>query len=183
MSFSARDNRAAILGVIGLALILITRFVAIPFCENWADTRDNIAVSQDRLQKFERKIRRILSRQGELTRTYGQGALTPLKDIEASRIDLLAVQDILRKGGFAAASYQRQPHRKLKDIDGVVIVPLQVRGKCTLAQLTKSLSALRSAKTLVFVDRLTLVNNAKKPGALEVTLVLATLGDMEVDGS
>ena len=62
-------------------------------------------------------------------------------------------------------------------------VPLQVRGTCKLKQLSTCLSALRQAKTLAVVDRISVTNNEKKPGNLEVTLVLAALAEQKEGGS
>ena len=91
--------------------------------------------------------------------------------------------DVLGANGFSLTDYQPQRGRRLKEIPGVEYVPLQVRGKCKLKQLATCLAALRHAETLAFVDRISVTNPEKKPGDLEVTLVLATLAERKEGGS
>ena len=61
----------------------------------------------------------------------------------------------------------------------LVSVPLQVRGKCNMDQLTKCFSAMCKAKTLVIIEQLSITSDPKKPDELDVTMVLSTLAQGE----
>ncbi len=184
MTLSPRDRRALLLGAAGLMVICAARFVVIPWTDSWAAAREQIVTNQQQLGELERSIRRVLGQQGRLAETYGPAVNNPLQDLETARISLFKeVQEVLKTAGFTPTDYQPRPCRPLREIPGVEIVPLQVRGKCKLPQLAKCLDGMRKADTLVIVDRLSVANDEKKPGQLEVTMVLATLAEQRKAGS
>ena len=163
------------IGAAGLAVILVARFIVIPWVDDWSETRRQIAARQQELSGLERNVTRVLGQRKRLTKKYGPAVNKPLEDVEAAWISLFTAARGLTDSGFEATDYLPQSDRPLQDIHGVRFVPLQVRGKCKLPQLAKLLAKIRQSETLVIVDRLTVSNDAKKPGQLEVTMVLATL--------
>ena len=184
MTLSSRDRRTLLLGAAGLMVICAARFAVIPWLDSWTAAREQIVTNRQQLSDLERTIRRVLGQQGRLAETYGQAVNKPLEDMETARIGLFkAAQDVLKAAGFKPTSYQPQPCRTLREIPGVMIVPLQVRGKCRLEQLAKCLAGMRKADTFIIVDRLSLNNDEKKPGQLDVTMVLVTLSEQGKEGS
>ena len=180
MKMSSRDKRALILGAAGLAAILLLRFAAIPLAESWSLAREQASDSRIQLTNLELKISRVLNQRARLEKIYGPAVNLPLQDLEAARVSLFkATQDVLKKNGFKAEDYQPQPAKRIREIPGLQLVSLQVRGKCKLNQLTKCLAGLRKVETLTIVDRLSIVNNEKKPGELEITLLLVTLAEQQ----
>ena len=178
MTLSQRDRRAIILGAIGLALVCFIRFGLMNFLDSWSDARHRIAAARDNVSRQERAISRVLGQRGRLASEYGQSVCKPLADSDTAKINLLAAsQQALTKAGFEPDNYQPQPGKDLRQIPGLRYIPLQVRGKCSLDQLTKLLAGLPNDETPIIVDQLSIAKNEKKPQKLEVTMVLATLAD------
>jgi type II secretory pathway component PulM len=174
MNLLPRDRRAILLGAGVLVLVLVVYWLA-----DWGEARAHIPAGRTNLEKLESAMRRLLRQREHVAAAYGPAAGRPLEGIETAKITLLkAVQDALR-GGIQDPNYQPQPARAAQELPGVQLVPLRVTGKCRLPQLTKCLSDLRQADTLVFVDQIDLSGNEKQPGQLEVTLILATLARQE----
>ncbi|MCK4850207.1 MAG: hypothetical protein KAT11_02595, partial [Phycisphaerae bacterium] len=88
------------------------------------------------------------------------------------------VKETFSAGGFKPSEYRLQRPRPLSAVPDVQIVPLEVPGQCNLSQLVKSLAGLCKAKTFVFVERLSITNDEKKPGTFKITMVVATLARM-----
>lgn len=175
MKLSPRDRRTAVLGLAGLLVIIAARLLVIPWVDGWAAAREQIAADRHRLDELQRSITRVLGQRGRLAARYGPAASKSLKDVEQARIGLLkAARDVLTANGLKP-TYTPQPPRSVKKIPGVRFLPLRVRSKCNLSQLTKCLADMRNADTLIIVDRLSITNNEKKPGQLEMTMILATL--------
>ncbi|MDY7011004.1 MAG: GspMb/PilO family protein [Planctomycetota bacterium] len=184
MTLSPRDRRALLLGAAGLVVICAAHFAVIPWVESWTAAREQIVANQQQLRDQERLIRSVLGQQRRLMETYGLAVNNQLEDLETARVSLFKeVQEVLKTSDFKLTDYQPRPPRILREISGVEIVPLQVRGKCQLPQLVKCLSGMRKADTLVIVDRISVTNDEKKPGQLEVTMVLATLAEQKKEGS
>lgn len=176
MTFSARDRRALSLGAAGLVLIAATRYGVMPWVDRWLDARRRIVAARTELADLELAVRRVLGQRQRLERVYGPAVRTAPADLETARVELYrAVQQCLKANGIKPMDYQPQPPRRLREVPGVQLVPLQVRAKCAFAQLVKCLASVRAADSLVIVDRVTAVNNEKSPGQLEVTFMLATL--------
>ena len=179
MNLSSRDRRAAILGAVGLALILFVRLAIIPWVHDWRSARDSVASTAAELADLELRIRRVLGQQRRLEELYGQAVAKPLPDAKTAAMSLFeSGQKILKKCGFQASDYQPQTPRPAADLPGVQVVPLQVRGKCQLPQLAKCLAEIRRSDTLVMIDKISAATNDKSPGQLEVTIVLATLAEV-----
>ena len=85
------------------------------------------------------------------------------------------MQDVLKAGGIPFQSISPQPARSLRELPDVDLLGLQVKGKCTLGQLARCLAQMRKAPLPVVVDQLHVSSDPKKPGNLDVTMVLATL--------
>ncbi len=178
MNLSDKDKRAVRILVIALATIFVAKLLVIPWLDSWSDARRRIASADQQIEQVQRPIRRSLALQKHLERLYGQGVNQPCQDIEAANLSLMKVAGQLEKsGGMKPASNVPQKGRRLTNVPGVEIVLLQIRGKCSLQQFSKTLAALLKSETLVFVERLSLTNDRKKPGQLDVTLVLATLAE------
>ena len=175
LNVSPRNRRAIILGAAALAVILAARLVLIPWIDSWQQARQQIADAQGGLRDLDGQLRRLLAQRQRLEKIYGPGSAKPLADVQAAKSALVGVKDILKAGGFNPTSFRPQPPRSLRTLREVELVPLQVRGKCKLPQLVNSLAGLRKSQTLFFVDRLTITNDQKKPGELDVVMVLATL--------
>ena len=79
--------------------------------------------------------------------------------------------------------YKPPASRSLPDLPGMEIVPLQVRGKCKLEQLIKCLGAMQKSETLIIVDWFSLTNDEKKPGELELIMMVSTLAVKEKEKS
>ena len=180
MKFSAKDRRAIIFGAVGLGAILLVRLTVIPFLDSWATARQESNAHQAQLDDLNRKLRRVLGQRQRLIRMYGPAVKLPLADVQTARVDLFqAAQDVLKSSGIKMTDYQPQRERLLREIPGVGLVTLRIRGNCQLPQLAKCLYRMSEAKTLVIVERLTVTNNEKQPGKLEVIMVLATLAEMK----
>ena len=178
MTLSKRDRRALILGSCGLAILLIVRFAVMPWTDHWLDVRDQTAVARAEIAHLEQKVTKIVLQRARTAKAYGPGANRKVGDVETERMNLLkAVQKVCQTAGFAPTDYPPQVTRPLRSVPDMVIVRIQLQGKCKLPQLVKCLAGLRKAETLVFAERVTAVNSAKKPGELDITLVLATLAE------
>ena len=176
MNLSPRDRRAVLLGAIGLAIILVVRFGVAPWADDWAAARERIEADRLQLGALQGNISRVLGQRSRLGKLYGPGVNRPPADMEAARVGLLkAAQQVLRANGFQPSGYRPQPPRALPDVPGVMLVTLQVVGKCKEPSLPACLAALRQAEMLLLVDKLSVTNDAKKPGELQVTWTLATL--------
>ena len=184
MKLSSHDRRVLLVGAVGLLAILLVRYAAMPWIDHWMLVRDEAVATRQELDELERRVRRVMGQRGRLVPAYGPGANKPLEDLEAASGGLYqAVQNVLGAAGLKEVTFEKQPSKPLRHIRNVHIVPLQVRGKCDQAQLAKCLAGLKTAESLVFVDRLTATNNEKKPGQLEIVMVLTTLARGEGDGS
>ena len=149
-----------------------------PWTDHWLEVRDETATDRAQLAHLERKVAKIVLQRDKVAKAYGPGASRTLGDVEATQVSLLtAVQKVCQTAGFAPTDYQPQGSRPLPSVPDMVIVRIQLRGKCKLPQLVKCLAELRKAETLVFAERLSATNSSKKPGELDVTLVLATLAE------
>ena len=180
MTFSPRDRRAILLGAAGLLIILIARLAVIPWIDSWRAARREIAEARAQLDYTQHQVRRILGQRRRLEQIYGQAVSKPLENRQSALNRLTrVVQDVFKAGGFKATDYKSQRCRSLPEVPGVEIVPLQVRGKCKLPQLVKCLAAMRNAETLILVDWFSVANDEKKPGELEITMMLATLAEKE----
>ena len=119
----------------------------------------------------------ILVQHSRLEQAYGPAVnwLLP-EDAQTARLKLFeAVKETFTAAGFKPSEYKPKRARPLPKVPDVQIVPLEVPGKCNLAQLLKSINGLRKAKTFVFVDSFRITNDEKKPGTFTVTIVVATL--------
>ena len=164
-------------GAAALLVILTGRLAVIPWLNSWADARQAIVTSGEQISDLESRVRRVLGRHARLATRYGPAVRKPLTDRQTARNALFAAaQEILKSNGFEiTGDYKPRRPRRAGKITGVQWVLLEIRGKCKEAQLPKCLAGMRKAKALVIVDRLTVTNDPKKPGQLEVTMVLATL--------
>jgi len=187
MNLSARDRRAVRLGAIVVAAAVVVRVAVMPWADSWLNAREGIAADGQSLADLQKQLQRALRQRRRMVEAFGPGAVAPLPDAEAAPIRLLqAAQEVLGKGGFKITGYEPQAARPLRDKDkgvvkGVLVVPLQVRGRCQLPQLAQCLDGMKQAKTLVVVDRVVVANDEKKPGQLEVTLLLTTLAEAKRD--
>jgi len=180
MKLSRRDRRAVILGLIALAGILFVRFGVVPFWDSWRRGRDEAGSARAQLSQLEVDLRRLANLQDESVKRYGPSVLEALKPSESARIAFTkTVQDVLRSGGISFQSITPQQPRDVRELDGVELLPFQIKGKCAVPQLAKCLAGMRKATMPVIVDQIQVTNQPKKPGQLEVTMVLATLAKRE----
>ena len=180
MTLAARDRRTIIAGAVILAVIVATRFAVIPWVDSWLDARRASQFDRRQLNEWETEIRRVLGQRKRLSDKYGPAVNQPLEDSQTARVSLFeAAQDAIKANSFEATYYEPQASRPLREIPGVQAIKLQVRGKCKLPELAKCLAAMRKADTLVIVDRLIIANGEKKPGQLEVTMMLMTLAKQD----
>ena len=158
-----------------------------PLWNSWRGAREDIAVYGRQLDELGRKTRRALGQRKRLAERYGPAVNKPLSDLQTAQRELFGTTEkVLKSNGFGVTgNYDPQQPRRVRDIPGrdVYWLLLRVRGKCKQAQLSKCLAGLRTADTPVIVDRLTVKNNAKKPGELEVTMMLGTLAEDKGAGS
>ena len=179
MKLSAKDRRALILGAVGLGVILLVHLTVVPLWDSWSIAREEKSTNRVQLDDLNRKLRRVLGQRQRLVRMYGPAVKQPLTDLQTAKSNLFqAAQDVLKSSGIKMTDYQPQRERLLRDIPGVGLVALQVRGDCQLPQLAKCLSQMSDAKSLVIVERITVTNNEKQPGKLKVVMVLATLAEI-----
>lgn len=184
MALVTRDRRAILLGASALGLILLVRFALVPWIESWSEARAGIASAREEVGQLRTKMRKLLILRERLVGTHGAAAAKPLEDLEATRIAFLAaVQKALGAGGMQYRSIDPQSVKSLRDLPGIVLLQLQVKANCQLSQLAKTLAEMQKAERLIIVDRVTASGQEKKPGKLEVTLVLATLAEQEKQGS
>jgi hypothetical protein len=181
MNLTPRDRRAVLLGSIALAAILVVRFAVVPWWDSWRQARDRTEACRAQLTRLGVDLSKLASYQDTAVKLYGPSVLEPLKPSEAARIAFTkTVQDVLRAGGINFESITPQPSRDVPDLpDDVELLPLQVKGKCEVAQLAKCLAGMPKATMPVIVDRIQVTNSPTKPGQLEVTMVLATLAQRE----
>lgn len=180
MTLSPRDRRAILLGTAALLIILAARFLVIPWLDSWRSARDEMTNVRSQLNVIQRQVRRVLWQRQRLEEIYGPAVKKPLEDRQTAQLSLIkAVQDVFKAGGVKLTDYQPQRPRTLKEIPDVQIVPLQIRGKCKLSQLTKCFVAMRDGQTLIIVESFSVTNNEKKPGELEITMIVSTLAEQE----
>lgn len=180
MSLSRKDRRAVIFGGIGLLVICMANYVILPWWDGWMDVRKQIGKDRQQVDQMEVKVCRVLGQRRRLADRYGQGVNAPLKDVENARVTLYEeAQKVFSRNQFAVENYQPQMCKSLKDVPGVHVVPLQVRGKCRDMQLYQCLAKLCEAQSLIFVDRLIVTNPERRQGNLDVTIVLSTLAERD----
>ncbi len=180
MTLSTRDRRAIILGGLGLLIIFAGYFALVPWINSWSSARAQITEARGQLDEVQRRVRRILGLRRRLEQIYGPAVNEPLEqDVQTAQLKLLeTVKETFSAGGFKPSEYRLQRPRPLSAVPDVQIVPLEVPGQCNLSQLVKSLAGLCKAKTFVFVERLSITNDEKKPGTFKITMVVATLARM-----
>ncbi len=180
MTFSPRDRRAIIIGVVALLVLVAVRLVAVPWIDSWREARDEMAQARTQLNDIQKQVHRVLWQRNRLEEVYGPAVTKPLEDRQAAQLSLIkAVQDVFKAGGVKLTDYQPQRARTLKDIPNVEVVPLQIRGKCNLSQLTKCFVAMRTGQKLIIVESFSVTNNEKKPGELELTMIVSTLAQQQ----
>ena len=180
MTLSPRDRRAILLGAAVLLIIVAARVVVMPWIGRWRSARDQMTSTRSQLNDIQGQVRRVLWQRQRLEEIYGPAVKNPLEDRQTAQLSLIkAVQDVFKAGGIKLTDYQPQRARTLKEIPDVQIVPLQIRGKCTVSQLTKCFVAMRDAQTLIIVESFSVTNNEKKPGELEITMIVSTLAEQE----
>ncbi len=175
MKLAARDRRAVTLGAVLLGTLLVVNYVVMPLADSWAEADRRAEDARDQLRKTENRVRRVLGQRRRLAKVYGPAVNQPLGDTEAARADLEATQEIFKAAGLKNPAYDQRPPRPVREVPGIDRLQMQVQGKCNFRQFTKCLAGLRKAPTLVIVDHFTITNDLKKPGQLDVTLVISTL--------
>lgn len=180
MTLAVRDRRAILLGAVGLLIILAGHFAVIPWIDSWKDARKAIAATRVELGKAQDQIRKVLGQRRRLEEIYGPAVNKALKNRQSAQVSLIkAVQDVFKTGGCKLTGYQPQRCRSLAAVPDVELVPLQIRAKCQLPQLVKCLAGMQKSETLILVDWFSVTNNEKKPGELEITMMVATLAEKE----
>ena len=180
MTLSPRDRRAILLGAVGLLIILAGRFVLLPWIDSWKDARRSIAEARVELGEAERQIYRVLGQRRRLEKIYGPAVNKALDNRQSAQVKLIeGVQEVFKTGGVKLTGYDPQRPKSLREVPGVEVVAWQIRAKCKLPQLVKCLAGMRKSETLIIVDWFSVVNNEKKPGELEITMMVATLAEKE----
>ena len=180
MTFSTRDRRAILIGAVALLIILTARLLVMPWIDSWLEAREQMAQTSTQLNDVQRQVRRVLWQRQRLEERYGPAVKEPLHDRQTAQLNLFkAVQDVFKAGGVKLSAYQPQLSRPLPKVPGVQIVPLQIRGKCKVSQLTKCFVAMRQGQTLLIVESFSVINNEKKPGELEITMIVSTLAQQQ----
>ena len=180
MTLSPRDRRAILFGAVALLIILATRLLVMPWIDSWRTARDEMAISRKQLNDIQKQMQRVLWQRQRLEEIYGPAVKNDLEDRQTAQLALIkAVQDVFKTAGIKLTDYQPQRARTLKEIPDVQFVPLQIRGKCKLPQLTKCFVTMRDNKTLIIVESFSITNNEKKPGELEISMIVSTLAEQE----
>ena len=175
-NLSQRDRRAVIFGVAALLAVVVVRWGVVPFIGSWQQAREEAAVNAQHLSSLEDQLRSLLGQRQRLEDMYGSGVRKPLEGLEAATLKFnQAVQTVVRESGIREAKYTPQSPKPLPELRGVQTIGMRVAGQCQLPQLTKCLSDLRKADSLIIVDSFTVSSDESKPGNLDVTFVLATL--------
>ena len=176
MNLSPRDRRAVLIGAATLLIVLAANYLLMPWIDSWSNAREQIAQDRRQLTHIQRQIRTVLWQRERLEQLYGPAVKEPLEDRQTAQLNLIkAVQDVFKSGGVKLSDYQPQRSRPLSEVPGVEVIPLQIRGKCNLSQLTKCLSAMQEGKMLMVVESFSIANNLKKPGELEISMTISTL--------
>jgi hypothetical protein len=171
-----RDRRAVLLGGLTVAAALVVYWGVLPWLGHWSDVRGQAQASQEELSRLQARGGDLLEARKRLVQAYGPGAGRPLEKVQAAGINLVkVVPETLRGAGLQIQNIQPQPARGLKEVPGVAALPIQVKATGTLAQLAQGLDALQASETLIVVEQVSAVGNEKKPGQLEVTLMLSSL--------
>ena len=180
MNLSDRDRRALIIGSVLLAALLVVRFAVLPWLDDWRQVRDRIDSTTETLHSLDRKVKRRDHLHEQLARTYGPAASKPLTDVQTTQVAFhKTVQDVLGAAGIKFESIKSQPVKPIRKLPGISLVPVQISGKCQIAQLAKFLAQAQRADMVMIVDRMNVSVNAKKRTELSVTMVLATLAQKE----
>lgn len=176
LNLSPRDRRAMVLGLVALGAIAVARFALIPFVDSWLAARDQLRADRQAAGEVQVRLARAIGQQGRLANRYGPAVGKGLQDVESARMSLFsAVQQVTTSSGLKPEVYQPLPDRAIRELPGVRLVPLEVRGKCQADQVVACLAALARSDTLLLVDRLAVTGDDKGSGQVEVTMVLATL--------
>jgi len=181
LKLTPRDRRAVLLGAAALGVLILARLVVLPWLDGWSAARAHAAADRAELLRIETQLARLVAQRHRLKDPLGSAVGKDLQDVESARVSLFAsAQAALGAAGFSASDYQPQKPRRLAGLPGVQEICIQVRGKCNGEQLTNMLAQLCKTPTLVVVRQLSLDNDEKKPGELEVTMILMTLARGEV---
>lgn len=168
------------IGAVLLAAILVVRFAVLPWVDHWRDVSDRIDLTQQRLAGFQQKISRLDHLNTQLRKAYGPAVDKPLEQVQPTQVAFhKTVEELFKAAGIKVKSKDTQKVRPIKDVPDTVLVPVQVRAECQIGQLAKLLAQVRQADRLVVIDRLNVDAVPKKPGHLNLTMVLATLAKQE----
>ena len=163
-----------------MLIILAVNFLLIPWIDSWFQARQQMTSTRTQLNDVQRQVRRVLWQRQRVEDLYGPAVKEPLHDRQTAQLNLIkTVQDVFKSGGVKLTDYQPQRSRPLLDVPGVLVVPLQIRGKCNVSQLTKCFVAMHEGKTLIMVESFSISNNEKKPGELEITMIVSTLAQQQ----
>ncbi len=170
-----RDRRAILLGAGALVLVVLVRWVLVPWGMSWQQARQDIGIARAQLAGLENQVRRHLSQRERLTAMYGSAVAKPLEDVEPATLRFVeAVQGVMGRSGMRDPAYQPQQARGVPGAPGVEMVTLRMTGRCQLPQLARCLAELRQADSLIVVDSLVASGDPRQQGQVEVTMLLST---------
>lgn len=175
-SLAPRDRRAILIGAGALLAMLLAYWVLMPWVAHWMTCRDQIETAQGELAGLQARTAEYLHRRAMLIQRHGPGLARPLDDVQTANVNSVkALPDVFKAAGVQLQTILPQPGKPVKEFTGVCAVPFQVKANCSLPQLAQCLDALRGSETLIVVEQVNAVGNDKRPGQLEVTLVLSVL--------
>lgn len=177
---NSRDRRAVILGGGSLILLAVTWLIILPWWDDWSEARQQIIASRQGLEELQQQTERVLAMERQLEPVLGAAVKKPLAGAAVSRIQLLKdVMDLHAKAGVQIRGIQPEANRPLRELPGVVRLPVQVQSTCQPLQLVQLLSAGKNSTGLLLVDRVDAAPGPQGPGSLNVTIVWSTLARQE----
>ncbi len=171
---SVRDRRAVLIGALVLGAIIGIRFVVMPWVDHWTSVRSEAVTIREVLATNDRKVHRAGLLGRRLHGVYGEIPDAPLKGVQSTKVQFHAtVQEVMKASGIKFESIREQKTGSIKQLPGVVLVPLQlVRAQCGVEQLARFLAESQRAKLLIMCDR---INIGVSGGKLNVDMTVSTL--------
>ena len=178
---NSRDRRAVILGGGSLILLAVVWLVILPWWADWSAAREQISESRQQIEDLQEQTGRLIAMDRQLEPVLGTAVKKPLAGIGVTRAQLIKdLMDLHAKAGVQIRSMQPESTRPLRELSGVVRLPIQVQSTCQPLQLVQILAAARNSSGLLLADRVELAPGGQQgPGGMNVTMVWSTLARQE----
>ena len=176
-----KDKRALMLGGIGLAVLLFVGYEVLPTVNHWRSVRDQVTLTQTRLTDYEADLRKLQSRNKQLSKIYGQSVYKPLETVDDAKVSYLAsLETIVRNAGIQKPTIKAQPDRPLPGDKNMMLVGMRIQGKCRFPQLMDCLAKISELEHLVVVEQVQMTKTPKNNN-LDVSFIASRIARVDKD--